>query len=58
MEEKKNKKTVGTVVAAGFVGISIVLAAPVFAIAWLGKKGLEALGVEDTPRDDVNPYDM
>ncbi len=43
---------------AGFVGVSFVVAAPVIGLAWLGTKGLEALGCDNTPKDDVNPLDL
>lgn len=58
MEEKKDKLGFGGWLFAGFVGISVVLASPVIGLAWLGTKGLEALGVDNTPKDDVSPYDL
>lgn len=58
MKEKKDKWTLGMALFAGFLGVSAILAAPVIGGAWLIKKGLESLGVDDPPRDDVDPYDM
>ena len=49
--ENEEKWTAGEVVAAGFLGVSAIVAAPVLLLAWLGTKGLEALGVENTPSD-------
>lgn len=58
MEEKKDKLGVGGWLFAGFLGISVIVAAPIIGVAWLGTKALEALGVDNTPRDDVDPYDL
>ncbi len=58
MKEKKDKLGFCGWLFAGFVGVSFVVAAPVIGLAWLGTKGLEALGCDNTPKDDVNPLDL
>ena len=58
MEEKKNKWTLGSALFAGFLGISVVVAAPIIGLALLGVKGLDALGVDVHSGKEVDPYDL
>lgn len=52
MKDNEDKLTAGKVLLFGFLGLSAVIAAPVIGAAWVIKKGLEAVGIDDTPSDN------